>query len=199
MRHSSESWNSVVYITVACTTLDSSFRWNDGEEKGLTQFAALDSQSGVAGELVGYLIVGVAGMAFDPFPCDLVGFDRRQQFLPQIGIGNRFLGSGLPPIFLPAIDPFGDAIADIDAVGGKRHITRFGERVEGLNRRFHFHAVVGAVRFAAGKALFVATKAQDRAPTARAGIALARAIGCNDHFGKVGHEFPNKVAASLVR
>lgn len=39
-------------------------------------------QSGVAGELVGALIVGMAGMALDPYPFDAVWFRCREQFLP---------------------------------------------------------------------------------------------------------------------
>ena len=44
---------------------------------------------GVAGQAVGALILGMAGMALDPVPFELVRRGRLDQFLPQLGIPAR--------------------------------------------------------------------------------------------------------------
>ena len=71
----------------------------------------------VAGERVGPLILGMAGMALHPVPFDLVRRCRVDQLLPQLGILDRLPVGGLPAVPAPAVDPFGDAVADVDAVG----------------------------------------------------------------------------------
>src|SRR5205809_7710376 len=105
---------------------------------------------GGAGEGVDAVVLGVAAVALDPVPFDSVARDGFQQFLPQVGILDRLAVGGAPAIALPAVDPAGDAVADVDAVGGQADATRLLERVEGLDRRLQLHAVVGGQRFAAG-------------------------------------------------
>jgi peroxiredoxin len=121
--------------------------------------------------------IGVAGMAFDPAPFDVVRFGRRQQRLPQIDVLDRFLVGGFPAAALPAMHPFGDAVAHVDAVGPQPHAGGPFERLERFDRRRQFHAVVGRRVFAARQFLFDPAKAQQRAPTAGTRIAAASAVG----------------------
>ena len=51
------------------------------------------------------------------------------------------------------------------------------QRLQALDHRHQFHAVVGGGVLAAGQFLFVRAAAQDRGPAARAGIAGTGAIG----------------------
>src|SRR3546814_7368651 len=52
---------------------------------------------------------------------------------------------------LPAENPLGDAVADIDAVGVERHLAGPLQRLQALDRSGHFHAVVGGKRRATGE------------------------------------------------
>ncbi len=67
-----------------------------------------------AGERVGALIFRMAGMALDPMPFDPVRLAGIEQCLPQLGILDRLSVGRLPAIAAPAVDPFGDPVADID-------------------------------------------------------------------------------------
>ena len=137
-------------------------------------------------------------MAFHPFPGHLVAGGRLDQLLPNLDIFHRFVVGGPPAPFLPAEHPFGDAIHDIFAVGVERYRAWLLEQVERFKRRRHFHAVVGRLRLAAGDFLFRVAKTQHRAPTARARIALARAIGENLDPWEIAHAPSNSAASARV-
>src|SRR6266404_2256528 len=141
----------------------------------------------LARELVGALVVVVAGVAFDPVPVHLMRFQRGVEPLPQIDILDRLLVRGAPAVLLPAMDPAGDALADILAVGGEVDHAGFLERFQRRDRRHQFHAVVGGVRLAALQFLLGVAEFQDRAPAAGAGIARAGAVGENRHPGQFAH------------
>src|SRR3546814_7562945 len=79
-------------------------------------------------------------MALDPDPFDLVPRVFLDEALPQVGVGDRLLGCRFPTILLPAEDPFGDAVADIDAVGRQFDVAAAFERGERLDRGHQFHA-----------------------------------------------------------
>src|SRR5262245_8462931 len=109
----------------------------------------------LAGELVGALVVVMAVMALDPVPAYVVALSRLLEPLPQLDIAQRLLIRGAPAIPLPALDPSGDAAAQIVRVGlaidGR---TRLHRRAVG--RRSHqLHAVVGGVLLAALQLLAV--------------------------------------------
>ena len=60
--------------------------------------------------------------AWPPWPftqCHSIAVRRRrvEQLLPQLGILDRLPVGGPPAVAAPAVDPFGDAVADVDAVG----------------------------------------------------------------------------------
>ena len=71
----------------------------------------------VAGERVGAVVLGMAAMALHPMPFDPVRRGGLDQLLPELGILDRLAVGGAPAVLAPAVDPFGDAVADIDAVG----------------------------------------------------------------------------------
>ena len=56
-------------------------------------------------------------MALHPMPFDPVRRGGVEQLLPELGILDRLPVGGPPAVLAPAVDPFGDAVADIDAVG----------------------------------------------------------------------------------
>src|ERR1700759_734189 len=116
-------------------------------------------------------------MAPHPDPIDLVWRPRGVEALPQLDILHRLLVRGAPSVLLPAVDPLGDAVAHVDAVGEETHAARPLQRLQPLDGRHQLHAVVGGGRIAAGEFALPTADAQDRAPAARSGISAAGAIG----------------------
>src|SRR3990167_6940454 len=80
---------------------------------------------------------------------------------------------------LPSVDPFGDALAHIFAVEKQGDSARALERRECLDHRQQFHSVVGGAQLSAKKLFFGGARAQQHAPAARPGVALARPVGVN--------------------
>ena len=149
-----------------------------GDRPGaLSRRAVQELKRRVAGEPVGAFVLGMAGMALHPVPLDPVRRGGVEQFLPQLGILDRLLRRRLPAVAAPAVDPLGDAVADIDAVGGEDHLAGALQRLQRADRGEQLHAVVGGHRLAAGKFLLVRAGADHGAPPAGAGIALAGAVG----------------------
>src|ERR1700722_15233569 len=70
-----------------------------------------------ARKLVGALVDVVAGMTLDPVPAHLVLVQRCIEPLPKIDVLDRLLVGGAPAVLLPAVDPAGDALPHILAVG----------------------------------------------------------------------------------
>ena len=130
-------------------------------------------------------------MALHPVPIDLMARGGGEQGLPEFDILDRLFIGGAPAVALPAVDPFGDAVFDIIAVGGERDVARLGECFERLDRAHQLHTVVRAGVFAAREFLFARrfafTDADERAPAAATGIALARAIGEDVDMRLGGH------------
>ena len=83
-----------------------------------------------AGEGIDPVVLGVAAVTLDPMPVDSVPRRGRDQLLPQLGVLDRLLVRGAPAVALPIVDPAGDAIADVDAVGMQFYATGLGERFE---------------------------------------------------------------------
>src|SRR4051794_8992238 len=75
------------------------------------------------------------------------------------------------------MDPAGDALADILAVGIEVDAARLLQRLQRRDRRHQLHAVVGGVRLKTLQFLFDLAEFQDRAPAAWAWIAGAGAVG----------------------
>ena len=82
-----------------------------------------------------------------------------------------------PAALLPAVDPLGDALAQILAVGEQADPARPLQRLQRGDRRHQLHAVVGGQPLAAGQLAPLALPGQDRTPAAGAGIAAAGTVG----------------------
>lgn len=151
--------------------------------------AALDGLHGELGEFVAALVFGVAGVAFDPLPDDLVTADGVVEGAPEVGIFHGLFGGGFPLVAFPAEEPLGDAVADVLGVGVQGDGAGFGEELEGLDGGAQFHAVVGGGGFAPVDFLAVFAVEEDCGPSADAGIAVAAAVGVDDDlWGGFGHD-----------
>src|SRR6202023_4347030 len=104
--------------------------------------------------------------------------------LPEVDVLDRLLVRGAPAVLLPAMDPAGDALTDILAVGVEIDGARLLQGFERRDRRHQLHAVVGGMRLAALQFLFDIAEFQDRAPAARTGIARASAVGVDGDRGE---------------
>src|SRR6202171_2428360 len=131
-------------------------------------------------QLIGALVGVVAGVALDPMPAHLMLVQRCVEALPQVDVLDRLFVRGAPAVLLPAIDPAGDALTHILAVGVEIDRAGLFEGFQRRDRRHQLHAVVGGVRLAALQFLFDVAEFQDRTPAAGAGIARTSAIGVND-------------------
>src|SRR3546814_8923645 len=91
------------------------------ERPSCTRFrsGACPAQRGdrLARERVRALVLGMAGMALDPVPDDLVRRHRIGQALPEVDILDGLLRRRLPAVAPPAVDPPGDAVAQIVRIG----------------------------------------------------------------------------------
>ena len=120
-------------------------------------------------------------MTLDPFPCHLVAGLRLVQPLPQFDILDRLLVSSAPAVLLPAVNPRGDTVLHIGAVGDDGDLAGPFQRLERVDRGQQFHAVVGgiglaAVQFAFLDDLAIAYRAHQRTPAAGAGVARTGAV-----------------------
>ena len=77
-----------------------------------------------AGEFIGAFILVVTHMALDPVPAHRMALFGLLQPLPQLDILHRLASGGAPAILLPALDPAGDAAAQIAGVGRKVDLGR---------------------------------------------------------------------------
>src|SRR6202048_2063480 len=141
----------------------------------------------LARQLIGALVLVVAGMARDPAPAHRMRLQRRSEALPEFGILDRLLVGGAPAVFLPAMDPAGDALAHILAVGGEIDHAGPFLCLQRRDRRHQLHAVVGGVRLAALQLFFGVAESEDRAPAAGPGISRAGAVGEDRHMRPFAH------------
>ena len=121
-------------------------------------------------------------MATHPFPVDLVRIGRVDHVVPKVCIADGLLAGIDPTLALPAGDPLRHPIDHIAAIGIERHFARLDQSFQSLDDSSHFHAIVGGGRFGPRHFLFMLAHAQQRAPTAWAGVPFACAVSKNFYF-----------------
>src|SRR3954469_14736116 len=95
-----------------------------------------------AGERIDAVVFRMPAMAFDPVPFDSVWSGGLDQLLPQLRILDGFLIGRAPAVLPPLVDPAGDSVANIGAVGMELDSARPLERFEPANRGDQLHSVV---------------------------------------------------------
>ena len=133
------------------------------------------------GQLISSLIAGVTCVPFDPAPGDLMsaGLHQHVHFLPKVSVLDGLFGRRAPATRFPAMNPLGNALAHIFTVQVQIDLARPFERLQCLNHRHHFHAVIGGLAFATKQLFFNASGFEQNAPPAWAWIALAGPVGIN--------------------
>jgi len=125
----------------------------------------------------------VTGVAAYPLPGDDVPGRRGVEPLPEIDVLHRLLVGGQPASLLPAVDPLGDAVAQILAIAVEPHAARALQRLQPRYRSRHLHPVIGRVGLVTAQFLFNPAIAQNGGPAPGARVAAARAIGKDFDFG----------------
>src|SRR5687768_14095054 len=125
-------------------------------------------------------------MSFYPQPFDFMLIAQLVERAPEVLVLDRFVVRGAPAAFFPLMDPVADPELHILRIGVEPDAARLAQRFQRADDRRQLHAVVGGMRFAAEQLPRPAFVLQQRAPSARAGIALAGAIGVDLHY--VGHD-----------
>src|SRR3546814_19826943 len=123
----------------------------------------------------------MAGMALDPMPVDAMPLGGVEQPLPQLGILDRLPGGRPPSIPAPAMYPLGDAVADIDPVGGEDDVAGPLQRFQAPDRSKELHAIVGLQWLHARQLLLIGARSVDGAPHPTARRSLASALGTHIH------------------
>lgn len=136
------------------------------------------------GQFIDAFIQCMTGVAFGPVPGDTTSgfmpFNRRQQPPPEILVFHRFFVGRAPPIALPPIDPLGNAIAQVCAVGVQLDPTGPFERLQCLDRGAQLHPVIGGRAKPAADGLFMCAILKHSRPPARSRIADTAAVGINN-------------------
>ncbi len=124
-------------------------------------------------------------MAFDPLPLDLMSGERAVETLPEIDVFHRFFLCGFPAALFPVMDPAGDALTHILAVGAQDHVAGLFQRFQRHNCRHQLHAIIGGEPVTGAEQFFVLAVAQNRAVAAGTWIAKAGSVG--EYFYLLAH------------
>ena len=113
------------------------------------------------------------------------------------------LVGGAPAAALPAVDPLGDAVAEVLAVAVEPHPARPLQRLQSRDCRRHLHAVVGRIGRKAAQFLLRPAIAQDGGPPAGPGLprqapsvntSTSDSSGIDDH-SRAGRQSRGETAA----
>jgi len=136
-----------------------------------------------AGENIATFILGMAGVAFEPVPGDVVVGGEFVEGDPQIFVLDRGLSEGAPVLTFPERNALGDAGFDVFGIGVEGDVATFAEGAESFDGAGEFHAVVRRGGFAAANLLALLAVFEDGGPSTRAWITGAGAIGVDgDEF-----------------
>ena len=103
----------------------------------------LDRLCGGERELIASFVFGVSCMAFDPSGGDLVSLALFRKRLPEVLILHWFAACGSPALGNPVLQPHGESVGDIFAVGEEVNPGGLFEGLECCEDGSNFHALVG--------------------------------------------------------
>ena len=107
------------------------------------------------------------------------------QGLPELLVCDRLTGRGFPLLALPLGHPGLDAFLHILRVRHDQNPAGAIQAAQGLDDRSELHPVIGGVWRSTEYLFFLIAILQQRTPAARAGVALAGAIGMDYDFSGI--------------
>src|SRR5512146_1865079 len=93
-------------------------------------------------ERIDSVVLRMAAVTLHPMPFDAMGRAGVDQFLPQLGILDRFPVGRPPSVLPPLVNPPRDSIADVNAVGMKLDSAGLVQRLEATDGGKQLHPVV---------------------------------------------------------
>src|SRR5699024_2832666 len=132
----------------------------------------------------------------------LVGRRGGVESPPEVVVLDRLPCGCRPPVRFPSVDPAGDAVAEIGAVGDDVEGRGAAQGLERGDGGHELHAVVGGHGLAAlelarleGAPAFAGE--EERAPAAGAGVAGAGAVGIGEELRQVQATFSRRSRGTL--
>ena len=132
-------------------------------------------------ERIDAVVLWMSAMTLHPMPFDSVRRRSIEQLLPELRVLDRLLVRRAPPVLAPFVDPSGDPIADVNAIGVKVDTTWPLERRQAFYGGLQLHAVVGRKRFASTNLAFLVAHAQKHRPAPWPGISAAGTVSEHLH------------------
>src|SRR5512132_18166 len=119
-------------------------------------------------------------MAAHPVPADRMLPGELVELAPQLRVLYRLAVARAPAVSLPRLDPLLDAVLHVLRIEIQIDVGAALQRLERANDRGEFHPVVRGLALATEEFALAPIANQQRAPTARTGIAFARPVGIDD-------------------
>lgn len=141
--------------------------------------ASADAVATLVRELVGLLVAGFSGVSLYPAPLDVELPAETIELLPELAVLDGGLRGRHPVFLFPTVDPLGDAVLDVAAVGVNDDGAGTADELQGFDDGREFHLVVGDVRRTAENFLRVGAPDEIGAPATDAGVAFGCAVGPN--------------------
>ena len=147
-----------------------------------SSLASADAVATLVGKLVGLLVAGFSGMSLHPTPLDVELSAETVELLPEFAVLDGGFRGGHPVLLLPTVDPLGDAVFDVTAVGVNDDGAGTTDELQGFDDGREFHLIVGDVRRTAENFLRMSAPDEIGAPTSDSGVAFGSAVGPNFQF-----------------
>ena len=130
-------------------------------------------------------------MAFDMFEATIMLGDQVVELLPEVDILDLFQstrGLSLPSTSFPAMNPLGNAVFDIAAIGYYMDSGPAFKFFEALDNSLKLHSVVGGFPLGSRAFCFFPGRdmAQDKCPATWTGVTAAGSVGEEDDLRSSG-------------
>src|SRR5574340_1692299 len=133
-------------------------------------------------QLVAAVVVLVRSVSLRPGPQGCVFLRERVEFLPEILVDHRLLLRRNPAAPLPVLDPACNAVLHLLGIGDDLHFAGLLQRLQPLDGRHQFHAVVRGVGRTPPHLPFALVVTEDAGPSSGTGVAFAGAVGNQFYF-----------------
>ena len=117
-------------------------------------------------------------MPFDMLPTYVCASDGDELF-PQVAVFDGLPFAGFPAVFLPAFDPFGDAIDEVLTVSDDAQGALSGRLLEPSDGGLELHAVVGGMGISPAVFVVLCAINDDGGPASAPRVARTCAIRDN--------------------
>ena len=130
-------------------------------------------------QCIRFLVARIPGMPLHPLPSQGMTTNCFIQLLPQVLVFYGLFVRGLPAALLPPWQPVAHTVHDVFRIGVQSDIVWIMERIQRLDGRRQFHAVIRSIGCAAMQGLAVLSRKQHNAPATGSRITSAGPVSVN--------------------